>query len=180
MYACLTGPHHALSYISYPITCQGSSSSRMSDWPHPLVMTSNDQSRPICVKVFSNNTFGNACKSFEVLQDCSWENANHCMPGLKGQLHVWILAPQLPYYPTTPFNDCKWPVWPFGQFCDKVNSGVSAETCSKKIFWWFCESFDMDLQILVKLQPWDVRLPRNQPWNELCHASFFMLALSGK
>ena len=90
---------------------QGSSSNRMSDRPTPpthwqwLQMTKFDQSAWKCFQITPS-----ACKSLKVLQDCGGENAKHCMSGLKGQLHVWMLPPLS--FPTAPShllmtaNDC--------------------------------------------------------------------------
>ena len=111
--ACLTRPtpNPILSYLIFSylsFMSQGSSSNCMSDRPTPpndFKWPSFDQSAWKCFQITPS-----ACKSFKVLQDCGGENAKHCMSGLKGQLHVWMLPPLS--FPTAPShllmtaNDC--------------------------------------------------------------------------
>ena len=87
-------------------------------------MTNPDQSAWKCFQITPLETLANHLKFCKTVVEKM----------LKGQLHVWMLDPQLPYYPTTPSNDCKWPVWPFGQFCDKVYFGIRAKRSSMKLF----------------------------------------------
>ena len=141
-------------------------------------MTNLDQSAWKCFQITPLKTLANHlkfCKTvLEKLQTIV------CMSGLKGHLHVWLLHPQLPNYPSTPSNDCKWPSerlansvtksTPIFVQGDKRQSGVQRNNF--QIF------FDVVLHTKSNLGR---RLPGKQPWNELYPVlPFFMHALSGK
>ena len=154
------------------------------------ILTENDLKWPIWNNLRENvskNCFRNARKSFEVLQDRSWENANLCMSGLRVQLHVlqvWVWLP--PSFPTTPYtapqhlliaaNDpaaCL-SVWPI------LRQSLLQDSWKEVIKDIVCKSFDVILRILIITFNLDRRLPRKRPWKEFYPELCFMLSLSGE